>query len=221
MKPWTLSSTVPSTQVSLCSQAITLYIFIFLNNCSKERKKKLNLYLQTLIQSTNGISSLGWKITWCMPYLTLMKKCLYIVCYTIFKCIKNVSHGENCSESNVLPAIYPERVTAILLCCTPCGKSLVKVTKRHTCTCCVSETVPCVWEHAITSPSRCGLSHAALQGVPEMGKHSLEGKIYQISLSLSVFEEYLGRSSIFHHIFKKRRQYKNRSRNKMRKAIFF
>lgn len=145
MKPWTLSSTVPSTQVSLCSQAITLYIFIFLNNCSKERKKKLNLYLQTLIQSTNGISSLGWKITWCMPYLTLMKKCLYIVCYTIFKCIKNVSHGENCSESNVLPAIYPERVTAILLCCTPCGKSLSESNKKtHLYLLCVWDCSMCV-----------------------------------------------------------------------------
>lgn len=91
------------------------------NKQEKERKrkdKKMNLHLQKLVQSTNDNFPLGWKITWCLPYFTLMKKCLYTVCYITFKCIKDVSHGENCSESDVLPAVYPERLTVILLYCT-------------------------------------------------------------------------------------------------------
>ena len=112
----------------------TLYIFL---NCSKskpkpkpkpkpnqnkvkqsKKTKKLNLHLQKLVQSTNDNSPPGWKITWCLPCFTLMKECLYKVCYIIFTCTKNVSHRENGSESNVLPAAYPERVTVILLYCT-------------------------------------------------------------------------------------------------------
>ena len=103
-----------------------------------------------------------------------------MVCHIIFKCIKNVIHGENCSESNVLPAVYPNRVATILLSCTQWQITewqLKKKKKIYLFLLCIWDCPICIrtWNHC---PRLCRVTW----GCKRSGD-TLESKIYQSSFS--------------------------------------